>query len=316
MATTEKKQYTGDLRLRQPEKNVIRPFVKWAGGKKQLLPEIHKRYPKELGKNINKYAEPFVGGGAVLFDVLSNFELDEIYINDINKELIDTYTTIRDNSEDLIDTLLELEQKYLPLEKKAREELYYEKRERYNKIKSIRTPNKVELSSLFIFLNRICFNGLHRVNSKGEFNVPHGTYKNPRICDTDNIKNISSSLKNVEIACGDYRKSSSFIDENTFVYFDPPYRPINQTSYFTAYSENQFNDDEQKTLADYVKTIADVGAKTMVSNSDPKNYSDDDFFDVIYSGFIIERVSASRFINSDIKKRGKINELLIRSYEI
>ena len=315
MAVTEKNQYLGDLRPRQPEKYVVRPFVKWAGGKKQLLPEIHKRYPIMLGNEIKKYAEPFVGGGAVLFDVLSGFELDEVYISDVNKELITVYKTIRDCSLDLIAALSELEKEYVPSEKDAREELFYSKRKRYNEIKSTHSPDAVELSSLFIFLNRVCFNGLYRVNSRGDYNVPHGSNNNPRICDSKNIKNISSCLKKVEIVCGDYKQSSDFIDENTFVYFDPPYRPINQTSSFTAYTDNQFDDSNQEELAKYVKTLAERGAKIMVSNSDPKNYSDDDFFDVLYSDFIIERVPASRAINSDSKKRGKINELLIRNYE-
>ena len=316
MAPTGKTQYTGDLRLRQPERNVVRPFVKWAGGKNQLLPEIRKRYPGEFGEEINKYAEPFVGGGAVLFDVLSTFEIDSVYISDINKELIDTYKTIRDHSKEMIDVLSELEKKYLFSEKKAREELYYEKRQRYNEIKCTLGLDIVELSSLFIFLNRVCFNGLYRVNGKGDFNVPHGTHNNPRICDEENLKKISSSLKNVEIFCGDYKGSSSFVDENTFVYFDPPYRPIKDTSSFTAYANNGFNDNDQIELAEYVKTLANCGAKIMVSNSDPKNFSDDDFFDNIYSGFNIERVPATRLINADSEKRGKINELLITNYTV
>jgi len=315
MALTEKKQYFGDLRPRQPEKYVVRPFVKWAGGKNQLLPGIHKRYPGKLGNEIFKYAEPFVGGGAVLFDVLSSFELDEVYISDVNKELITVYKTIRDRSEDLITSLSELEKEYVPSEKNVRDEFFYAKRQRYNEMKSSPAPDAVELSSLFIFLNRVCFNGLYRVNSRGDYNVPHGSYKNPKICDSKNIKNISSCLKNVEIVCGDYTKSSNFVDENTFVYFDPPYRPINQTSSFTAYTDNLFDDSDQEELAKYVKKLADRGAKIMVSNSDPKNFSDDDFFDKLYSDYIIERVPASRAINSDSKKRGKINELLIRNYE-
>lgn len=316
MTPTGKKQYAGDLRLRQPEKNIVHPFVKWAGGKNQLLPEIRKRYPKEFGKEINKYAEPFVGGGAVLFDVLSNYEIDSVFISDINKELVATYKTIRDYSKEMIEALSELEHKYLLSEKNAREELYYETRQRYNEIKCTSNLDAVELSSLFIFLNRVCFNGLYRVNSKGDFNVPHGTYKNPRICDKENLKSISLSLKNVEIVCGDFKESSSFVDENTFVYFDPPYRPIKETSSFTAYANNGFNDDDQKELAEYVKTLANRGAQVMVSNSDPKNYSDDEFFDIVYSGFNIERVPATRLINADSKKRGSINELLITNYTV
>ncbi|WP_048113873.1 DNA adenine methylase [Candidatus Methanoplasma termitum] len=306
----------GDLRLCQQKKIVLRPFIKWAGGKNQLLPEIQKRYPKELGKDINKYAEPFVGGGAILFDIVTSYDLDKIYISDVNKELIATYKAIRDNPEKIIEILSELEKQYLSMEESDREEFFYKKRQRYNEVKKDENADETELPALFIFLNRVCFNGLYRVNSKGDFNVPHGSYKNPKICDKDNLKNISSSLKNIEIVCGEYDLSKDFIDEHTFVYFDPPYRPINQTSSFTSYTDCSFNDDDQKGLADYAKVLSEKGAKVMVSNSDPKNYSDDGFFDELYSDFNIERIPATRMINSNAEKRGKINELLITNYKV
>ena len=166
-----------------------------------------------------------------------------------------------------------------------------------------------------IFLNRTCFNGLFRVNRKGEFNVPMGNYKNPVICDTKNLTAVSEKLKNVEIVCGDYRDSENFIDENTFVYFDPPYRPLTKTASFTAYTEGLFNDDNQKELAAYVAKINNKGAKVVVSNSDPKNTdSDDNFFDNIYRERNIKRVSAKRMINCQGQSRGEVKELLISNY--
>ena len=166
-----------------------------------------------------------------------------------------------------------------------------------------------------IFLNKTCFNRLYRVNKKGLFNVPMGSYKNPMICDEDNLRRVSCKLQNVTIVCGDYRKSRDFIDENTFVYFDPPYRPITDTASFTAYTENLFNDEEQIELARFVDEMHTKGAKIVVSNSDPKNSNtEDDFFDNIYKAHKIKRVEATRMINCNSEARGRIRELLISNY--
>ena len=166
-----------------------------------------------------------------------------------------------------------------------------------------------------IFLNKTCFNGLFRVNRKGLFNVPMGAYKNPLICDEINLRLVSEKLKNVNIVCGDYKKSADFIDEHTFVYFDPPYRPLTETSNFTAYTENSFNDEEQIALADFVSEMTDKGAKVLVSNSDPKNVNIfDNFFDDIYSSYKIKRIEAARMINCKSEERGKIKELLISNF--
>ena len=294
----------------------VKPFVKWAGGKSQILKSIRKSYPENLGIEIRKYAEPFVGGGAVLFDVLSNYDFDEIFISDINRELINTYIAIRDNSEELIEVLKILQNEHLLRDEDERRKYFYIKRSRYNELKKSNYDlGAIELASLFIYLNKTCFNGLYRVNAKGQFNVPVGSYKNPLICDEENIINVSDKLSNVQIVCGDYRDSGQFIDENTFVYFDPPYRPLTTTASFTAYSEALFNDDNQRDLAAYVKELTQVGAKVAVSNSDPKNSdSEDNFFDELYSENVIERISANRMINSKGHGRGKINELLITNY--
>ena len=298
------------------ERIECKPFIKWVGGKGQLLPEINKLYPIELGKTINKYAEIFIGGGAVLFDILSKYKLDEVYISDKNLELINTYKSIRDSVDILIKSLKEMEEGYIPLDDENRKIYYYEKRQEYNNLKINIEENNIEKASLFIFLNKTCFNGLYRVNKKGEFNVPMGAYKNPKICDEENLKNVSLTLRNVKIVYADYRESEKFIDEKTFVYIDPPYRPLNTSSSFTSYTENDFSDKEQIELAEYINVLNKKGAKIVISNSDPKNNNiDDNFFDKLYKNYNINRVKATRMLNSNASLRGAINELLITNYE-
>ena len=302
--------------LFEKDKIECKPFIKWVGGKGQLLSEINKLYPVELGKNIKKYAEIFVGGGAVLFDILSKYKLDEVYISDKNLELINTYKSIRDNVDILIKSLKEMEEQYIPLDNENRKDYYYKKREEYNSLKINSEVNNIEKAVLFIFLNKTCFNGLYRVNKKGEFNVPMGAYKKPKICDEENLKNVSLALKKVKIIYADYRESESFIDEKTFVYIDPPYRPLNITSSFTSYTENDFNDKEQIELAEYINVLNKKGAKIVISNSDPKNNGiDDNFFDELYDNYNINRVKATRMLNSNASLRGAINELLITNYK-
>lgn len=309
---------TGECQITKELTTPAKPFIKWAGGKNQLLKEIRSIYPSGLGNEINKYAEPFIGGGAVLFDILSRFELDEVYISDINKELISVYETIRDRCSELIDILEEIQTKHLSFDEEARKNYFYENRDRYNKLKDKTfDESSLEIAALFIYLNKTCFNGLYRVNSKGQFNVPSGVYKNPLICDKDNLFNVSIKLQGAHIVNGDYRDSIDFIDENTFVYFDPPYRPLTSTASFTAYTKNLFDDESQRDLAEYVKKLTEIGAKVVVSNSDPKNHDvEDNFFDNLYAENNIERISANRMINSKGGGRGKINELLITNYPI
>lgn len=253
--------------IKSDEKKV-KPFLKWAGGKGQLLKEIERYYPFADGR-IKKYAEPFVGGGAVLFDILSKYDLEEVYISDINAELINTYCVIRDNVDDLIKMLCSMQSDFIPLDTNSRKAYYTEKREQFNDLKINGNENiSIEKAALMIFLNKTCFNGLFRVNKKGLFNVPMGAYKNPLICDEENLRAVSEKLQRVTIVCGDYRKSADFIDENTFVYFDPPYRPITDTASFTAYTENLFNDEEQIELARFVDDMHKKGAKVVISNFD------------------------------------------------
>ena len=288
-----------------------KPFVKWVGGKSQILSEIRAKYPIGLGKQITKYAEPFVGGGAVLFDILNNYALNEVYISDINHELIHTYTSIRDNSKILIELLKSIEAEYLPATEEIRKIMYYKNRDRYNELK-LSNDTSIELAALFIFLNRTCFNGLYRVNSKGGYNVPQGSYKNPCICDEQNLRAVSSKLKNVEIVNGDYKMARSFIDDKTFCYFDPPYRPLSDTASFTAYAQDGFDDAAQTELAQFIDELTERGAYVLASNSDPKNTNEsDDFFDRLYSKHKVSRIEASRAINSVGSKRGRIRELLI-----
>ena len=302
-------------RYNKSDEKTVKPFLKWAGGKGQLLKEIEKYYPFE-DENITKYAEPFVGGGAVLFDILSKYNLKEIYISDINAELINTYRIIRNDIDALVEMLSVMQTEFVPMDTESRKAYYMQKRERFNDLKVNGDENiNIEKTALMIFLNKTCFNGLYRVNKKGLFNVPMGAYKNPLICDEKNLRAVSGKLQNVKIVCGDYKTSADFIDENTFVYFDPPYRPITDTASFTAYTENLFNDEEQIELAHFVDDMHRKGAKIVVSNSDPKNSNtEDDFFDNIYSAHKIKRVEATRMINCNSEARGKIKELLISNF--
>lgn len=285
------------------------PFVKWAGGKTQLLPEIRKHYPHR----IKKYCEPFVGGGAVLFDVLQKCRPEKVLVNDVNEELINTYLQIKTDCNLLIEQLSELQQDYKSQSLEKNKILFYEKRLRYNELKINRNDaENLEKAALFIFLNKTCFNGLYRVNKRGEFNVPFNNAKNPLICDEENLRACSELLQNVQMKTGDYSDCKDFIDSETFVYLDPPYRPLTQTSAFTSYSENGFSDKEQIELGNFIKEISEIGANILASNSDPKNTNkEDNFFDELYSNFEIKRISASRMINSNAKKRGAISELLI-----
>ena len=295
---------------------IVKPFVKWAGGKTSLIPQITKYFPFELrnGK-IEKYIEPFVGGGAVLIDILQKYDVKQAYAFDINKDLINCYNVIKYKVEDLIQKLDKKEKEFLPLRIYERQKYFYDIRTKYNSY-FLNAELDAERASEFIFLNRTCFNGLYRVNKSGKFNVPFGKYKNPTICDSRNLSNLSILFKNTIFKYGDYKESESLIDENTFVYFDPPYRPLSVTSGFTSYTKEDFNDENQKELAKYYNKLNVKNAKLMLSNSNPKNTDEnDDFFENIYKGFNINEVSAKRMINSNAKGRGEISELLITNYK-
>ena len=298
-----------------------KPVFKWAGGKGQLISQIDSYFPIELrmGK-LSKYVEPFIGGGAVFFHIAKNFQVEEYIVADINPELIMAYRSIRKDVEQIIDLLNSIQNEYYSLDQEERKRYYYSVRSEFNhNIKEIDYsnfhPSWITRTAQIIYLNRTCFNGLFRVNSKGEFNVPFGSYKKPKISDPDNLRSVSQVLQNTKIFYTDFTEIEPYVGPNTFVYFDPPYRPISDTASFTSYSKDSFNDSEQLRLAQFYRKLDGLGAKLMLSNSDPKNVNtEDSFFEDAYSGYKIEKVRATRNINSVAASRGKINELLIMNY--
>lgn len=299
-----------------------KPFLKWAGGKNQLLPVFNQRLPVHIleNKTIESYVEPFVGGGAMFFNLKKKFNIKEAVISDINQELIMAYQVIKNDHGELINLLKETEKHHLELDEEGRKENYYRIRKEYNSKFNdmdfaVYNNRWIERTAHLIFMNKTCFNGLYRQNKIGEFNVPFGRYKNPKICDSENIKLANKALKNTEILCTNFEDTENYVNENTFVYLDPPYRPINKTSNFTTYSKDGFNDADQINLASFYSKMNDRGAFLMLSNSDPKNHDPcDEFFDELYKDFKIERVPAKRNINRDATGRGLINELIITNY--
>jgi DNA adenine methylase len=292
-----------------------KPFLKWAGGKTQLLNDIEKKFPyKQNNKFI--YIEPFVGSGAVLFWVLNNYpNLKYAVINDINEELINAYKTIKEGVNALIPILEVWEKEYLMLadNQDLKREYYYSKRTLFN----TRNSNKIRQTALFIFLNKTCFNGLYRVNKKNEFNVPIGCYKKPMICDKDNLRVVSQVLQKVKILNGDFEKTVDYATRESFFYFDPPYKPLSETSRFNSYAKDEFNDREQIRLKDFCDKLNSMDCKWMLSNSDVKGKnSEDNFFDNLFKKYQINRVMARRSINANPNKRGELTELLISNQGI
>ena len=295
-------------------KYVAKPFLKWAGGKGQLLDTFDKMFPQELieGK-IKTYIEPFVGGGAVLFHILQNYKIEKAQINDINKELINCYRCIKADVEEVIKPLSILEKEYLSSEN--RNKYFYNVRERYNQI-HLNGHYDYEKCADFIFLNHTCFNGLYRVNREGKFNVPHGKYKKPLICDKENLRLCSQLLQKVEINFGSYEQVLEKADANTFLYFDPPYRPLLENNSFVSYDKAGFDDINQIKLSQNYRNLNKQNCLLMLSNSDPKNINEkDNFFDDLYKSFNIERVYAKRMINCQANKRGNITEIVVMNYK-
>ena len=265
-----------------------KPFVKWAGGKRQIIHELIKRVPEKF----DTYYEPFVGGGALLFELMP----EKAVIGDVNYDLINAYLVIRDKVEELIASL-----------KKHKNEKDY-----YYAIRSLdpNTLDPVERASRFIYLNRTCYNGLWRVNSKGEFNVPFGRYKNPKICDEENLRVVSEYLRsaNVKIVYGDYKETLKTAKEGDFVYLDPPYAPVSKTANFTEYAKNGFSLRDQEELADVFTELDKKGCYVMLSNSDTE------FVKSLYKGYLIEKVRANRSINCISHRRKNHCELIVRNY--
>ena len=274
------------------------PFVKWVGGKRGLLEQILPLFPEKF----NNYFEPFVGGGAVFFELFSRGILEgkKVVLSDINKELINTYLVVRDNPNELIKKLKEYEANHS-------KEFYYQIRELDRK-EEFENLSNVEKATRFIYLNKTCFNGLYRVNKKGYFNTPIGSYKNPNIADVKTILNASEALADVTILNQSFDKVLTQTKKDDFVYFDPPYYPLNATSNFTSYDSNCFLEEEQFRLFETFNKLAKRGMKVVESNSDTK------FIKELYKNYDIQIVNANRFINSKSSGRRKINEVLIRSF--
>ena len=293
-----------------------KPFLKWAGGKGQLLQQLSEHLPSRIGSEPFTYIEPFVGGGAMLFYMLQHFSnIRKAVINDINEDLILTYRILRDDVESLVKRLMSLECEYLSIDnQEARSAFFYEMRERYNQ----HCGDSIDRAVQLIFLNKTCFNGLYRVNAKGKFNVPFGRYTNPTICNADVLRADSRLLQTsqVEISQGDFSQTLQHAEGLTFVYLDPPYRPLDATSSFTAYAKGDFNDDDQRKLAAFCHQLSANDCLWMQSNADcSAKIPEDTFFEELYKGYHIHRVYASRFINANPSKRGKLTELLIKNYE-
>jgi len=272
----------------------IPTLVKWAGGKKQLITQFSNYFPSK----IERYFEPFVGGGAVAFYILKVLKPKEVMLSDINEELINIYKVIKNNVEELMTLLKEYKKNH------SKEEYY-----------RIRAQNPEELSAIenaarSVYINKTCFNGLYRVNSKGQFNVPIGSYKNPAICSEKDLREIAKLLKNVQIKVMSFEKILDYAKEGDFIYFDPPYYPLKKGKNFTTYTKENFLEREQEQLAKVFRELDKKGCKLMLSNSDTE------FIKNLYKGFNIGIVRAKRMINCDATKRGKINEVVITNYPL
>jgi len=299
-----------------------KPFIKWVGGKGQLLEQFEQYYPDELKKgSINYYVEPFLGGGALYFSILGKYKIKNAYLSDLNSDLVITYNIIKKRCDALLDFLEQYQRRYDKTAIDKRYDLYLSFRKHFNEqrfeinYKKL-SENWIPRAAQFIFLNKTCFNGLFRLNSKGEFNVPFGKYKTANIFDPDNIMAVSAALQDAEIVQAEYSSCYAKVDSKTFVYFDPPYRPLTQTSNFTTYTGAEWTDKQQIELAVFFKKLdREKGARLMLSNSDPTNINpNDNFFKKAYHGYNFFKVSANRAVNCNGARRGKINELLITNY--
>ena len=293
-----------------------KPFIKWVGGKTQLLTEINNNMPNDL-HNIETYIEPFVGGGAVMFDIIPKmYGIKYVIINDLNFKLTNTYSVIKSQCDSLISLLSQYQDKYYSLSSEGKSEMFYTIRNEFNEVKSITEPT-VQLAANFIFLNKTCFNGLYRENSRGEFNVPFSNAVKPCICNAENLRAVCAFLiqYDVKILTGSYEHVLEYVTDNTLVYLDPPYRPITKSSAFTSYTKSGFNDNNQKELKKWCDSVVSKHGYFMLSNSDPKNSDpDDNFFDDLYSNYKILRVNARRNINSKGTARGPVTEILVKSF--
>lgn len=291
-----------------------KPFIKWVGGKGQLIEQLEALLPADFSEKENiTYIEPFVGGGAMLFYMLQKFSnIKSAVINDINPDLTLCYQVVRDNPTELINSLKDIQSQYYSIKTEdKRKDFFLQQRELFN----TKSLNKIDNTTLFFFLNRTCFNGLYRVNKSGKFNVPFGRYSTPTICDESTIYADSKILQNVEIMTGDFEQTFDKIKGNTFFYFDPPYRPLSNTSSFNDYTKEDFNDNAQIRLKLFCDKLNKVGIDFMLSNSDCLGKDGKDrFFDDLFVDYKIERVLATRNINAIASKRGKLTEIVVNNY--
>lgn len=291
-----------------------KPFIKWVGGKGQLIEQLEALLPADFAERDNiTYIEPFVGGGAMLFYMLQKYpNIKSAVINDINPDLTQCYQVVRDNATELINSLSDIQAEYYALKSEEdRKTFFLRQRERFN----TKSLNRIDNCTLFFFLNKTCFNGLYRVNKAGKFNVPFGKYSTPTICDATTIYADSRLLQKVEIMTGDFEQTFIRINGNTFFYLDPPYRPLSNTSSFNDYSKEDFNDDAQIRLKLFCDRLNEMGVNFMLSNSDCLGKDGKDrFFDDLFVGYRIERVWASRNVNAIASKRGKLTEIVVGNY--
>lgn len=302
------------ITLRFKKMTKAKPFIKWVGGKGQLIEQLEALLPADFAERENiTYIEPFVGGGAMLFYMLQKFSnIKSAVINDINPDLTLCYQVVRDNPTELIKSLKDIQSQYYSIKTEdKRKDFFLQQRELFN----TKTLNKIDNTTLFFFLNRTCFNGLYRVNKSGKFNVPFGKYDTPTICDESTIYADSEILQKVEIMTGDFEQTFDKINGNTFFYFDPPYRPLSNTSSFNDYTKENFNDNAQIRLKLFCDKLNKVGIDFMLSNSDCLGKDGKDrFFDDLFIDYKIERVLATRNINAIASKRGKLTEIVVNNY--
>ena len=267
-----------------------KPFLKWVGGKRQLLDSLNQRLPNMIAR----YHEPFLGGGALFFDLAACGKIKKAFLSDVNAELINAYAVVRDHVEALI----------FGLQNKT-----YSEKEFY-RIRALKPAEltAIERAARLIYLNKTCYNGLYRVNSRGEYNVPYGRYKNPKICDAENLRACSNALKFADLACRSFESIKSRAKKGDFIYFDPPYHPVSQTSNFSSYSRGGFEESDQKKLGEIFSKLSEKGCRVILSNSHSK------FTRELFAGWDIETVKASRAVNSKASGRGTVKEILVRNY--
>lgn len=284
-------------------------FIKWAGGKRQLITTLDSRLPDNFDKQITKYVEPFVGGGSYLFHMVEKHpKLKRVVINDVNYRLINCYTIIRDHPKELNNKMKLLADLYNTIDSdEDKKEMYNLIRKQFNQDEG----DELELASYFIFLNKTCFNGLYRVNSRGEFNVPFGKYAHPNLFDENRINSCSELLQKAKIVTGDFDRLVNEATKHAFFYLDPPYRPISKTSSFTEYDKTPFKDEDQIRVKEFCDAIDDKESYFLLSNSDCQ----DDFFEKLYEEYYVEKIKARRNINSRGEARGYILEILVSNYK-